>query len=77
VFAGLVATTNAVASALSELNRRPALRRMLKDAPVRDGLWLSAVEELLRFVCPVQAFSRTARTDATVCDKLVKARERV
>jgi cytochrome P450 len=77
IFAGLDTTTNAVASSLVELQRHPDLRAELARTPIDDPLWGSAVEELLRYVCPVQGFRRTAREEARVGDATVKHGERV
>jgi len=77
IFAGLDTTTNAVASSLVELQRHPDLRAELARTPIEDPLWGSAIEELLRYVCPVQGFRRTAREQAQVGDALVKPGERV
>jgi cytochrome P450 len=77
IFAGLDTTTNAVASSLIELQRHPDLRAELGRTPIDDPLWGSAIEELLRYVCPVQGFRRTAREEARVGDATVKPGERV
>jgi cytochrome P450 len=77
VFAGLDTTTNATAGTLVELHRRPALRDELARTPHNDRLWNSAIEEFLRYTCPVQGFKRTARNQATVGGKAVQPGERV
>lgn len=77
IFAGLDTTTNTVASSLVELARHPDLRAELARTPVDDPLWGSAIEELLRYVCPVQGFRRTAREEAKVGDATVKPGDRV
>ncbi len=77
IFAGLDTTTNAVASSLVELQRHPELRAELARTPIDDPLWGSAVEELLRYICPVQGFRRTTRQKATVGEATVKPGERV
>jgi cytochrome P450 len=77
VFAGLDTTTNATASTLVELSRRPEIRRELTETPVQDRLWNTAIEEFLRFTCPVQGFKRTARNATTVGGQTVQAGDRV
>jgi cytochrome P450 len=77
VFAGLDTTTNTVASTLVELHRRPALRDQLASTPDGDRLWNSAIEEFLRFVCPIQGFKRTARVATKVGEQAVAPDERV
>lgn len=77
VFAGLDTTTNATASTLVELYRRPEIRRELAETPVDDRLWNSAIEEFLRFTCPVQGFKRTARNATTLGGQTVQAGDRV
>jgi cytochrome P450 len=77
VFAGLDTTTNATASSLVELYRHPEIREELANAPLEDKLWNSAVEELLRFTCPVQGFKRTAREGATIGGHEVEPGQRV
>jgi cytochrome P450 len=77
VFAGLDTTTNATAGTLVELFRRPDLRAELAQTPVDDRLWNTAIEEFLRYTCPIQGFKRTARTTATVGGQTIQAGERV
>jgi cytochrome P450 len=77
VFAGLDTTTNATASTLVELYRRPQLREELANTPHDDRLWTSAIEEFLRYTCPIQGFKRTARTDTTLGGQTVRAGDRV
>jgi cytochrome P450 len=77
VFAGLDTTTNAAASTIVELYRRPALRAELTNLAHDDRLWNSAIEEFLRFTCPVQGFKRTARTQVTVGGQEIAPGERV
>ena len=77
VFAGLDTTTNATASTLVELYRQPEIRRELTETPVDDRLWDSAIEEFLRFACPIQGFKRTARNATSLGGQTVQAGERV
>lgn len=77
VFAGLDTTTNAVASTVVELYRHPEVRAQLARAQNDDRLWTSAVEEFLRFTCPIQGFKRTARMETTVADQTIAAGQRV
>jgi cytochrome P450 len=76
ILAGLDTTTNAVATTVVELARRPQLRTELA-ASDDATLWTAAVEESLRFSCPVQGFKRTAVKDADVGGVRIKAGERV
>lgn len=77
VLAGLDTTTNAQSGALVELARRPELRRQLTSSEADHRLWSSAIEEFLRFTCPIQGFKRTAREQITLGDVTVKPGERV
>jgi cytochrome P450 len=77
VFAGLDTTTNATASTLVELYRRPDLREELANTPQHDRLWASAIEEFLRYTCPIQGFKRTARRKAVVGGQTVQQGQRV
>lgn len=77
VFAGLDTTTNATASTLVELFRHPEIREELANTPVDDRLWNSAIEEFLRYTCPIQGFKRTARASATVAGQTVQPGDRV
>ena len=77
VFAGLDTTTNATASSLVALYRNPELRDELASTPHDDRLWDSAIEELLRYTCPIQGFKRTAREDTSIGGNPVKGGERV
>lgn len=77
ITAGLDTTTNAVANSLIELQRHPELRAELARTPIGDPLWGTAVEELLRYICPVQGFRRTARETAQVGSATVQAEDRV
>jgi cytochrome P450 len=60
LLAGHETTTNLIGIGLFELLRHPDQWRALRDAPVRAP---SAVEELLRFVTPVQWVVRVPSTD--------------
>jgi cytochrome P450 len=77
VLAGLDTTTNATAGTLVELHRRPELRAELAGTPHDDRLWVTAIEEFLRYTCPIQGFKRTARNDAEVGGNVVHPGERV
>jgi cytochrome P450 len=77
VFAGLDTTTNATASTLVELYRHPDVRAELARTSDDDRLWASAVEEFLRYTCPIQGFKRTARTETTLAGKTIKPGQRV
>jgi cytochrome P450 len=77
VFAGLDTTTNATASTFVELYRRPELREELANTPNDDRLWASAIEEFLRYTCPIQGFKRTARNKSSVAGRAIEAGQRV
>lgn len=77
VFAGLDTTTNATASTLVELYRHPEIREELANTPDDDRLWNSAVEEFLRYTCPIQGFKRTAREDTALAGRQIKSGDRV
>ncbi|WP_161600460.1 cytochrome P450 [Mycolicibacterium hodleri] len=77
IFAGLDTTTNAVSSTLVELHRRPEVRKELSAAANDDRLWTSAIEEFLRYTCPIQGFKRTAREPAEVGGQAIAAGDRV
>ena len=77
VLAGLDTTTNATAGTLVELHRRPEVRAELAGTAHDDRLWATAIEEFLRYTCPIQGFKRTARTEAQVGGKTVHPGERV
>jgi cytochrome P450 len=77
VFAGLDTTTNATAGTLVELYRHPELRKELAHTAHDARLWDTAIEEFLRYTCPIQGFKRTARSQTQVGDKTVQPGERV
>ena len=77
ILAGLDTTTNATAGTLVELFRRPEVRAELADTAHDDRLWATAIEEFLRYTCPVQGFKRTARTETQLGGKTVQPGERV
>jgi cytochrome P450 len=56
-------TMNMIANAIIELSRNPGERRKLVEAPAR---WSQALEEILRFVSPVQGLARTTTRDVEV-----------
>ena len=60
VFAGFETSANAIATALFHLAQRPDLWSLLRAEP---ALVSTAVEELLRYVSPVQVIGRTAAAD--------------
>jgi cytochrome P450 len=77
VFAGLDTTTNATASSLVALYRNPEIREELAATPLDDRLWASAVEEFLRYTCPIQGFKRTARRTADIAGNTVEPGQRI
>lgn len=74
VFGGLATTTHAMAGAVLELARDPALRRTVLAVPGQlDGM----VEETVRMYAPVVAVGRTVRADVTVAGERFSAGDRV
>ena len=56
-------TINMITNAVIALARHPEQRRLLADEPER---WPQAVEELLRYVSPVQGLARTTTRDVEI-----------
>lgn len=77
LMAGLDTTVNTVASAIVELARRPDLRQQLASADENADIWKTAIEEFLRFTCPVQGFRRTVHQPAEVDGVQMSPGERV
>ena len=74
VFAGHETTTNLIGNGMHALLRNPDQLRMLKEDP---SLIRSAVEELLRYDCPVQLTVREAKEDMEISDKSIKKGQRI
>lgn len=53
------------------------MREQLAHTAHDDRLWTTAIEEFLRYTCPVQGFKRTAREETQVGDKTIQPGERV
>jgi cytochrome P450 len=53
-------TMNMITNSVMALGRNPDQRRKLKDEP---SLWNAAIEELMRFVSPVQGLARSTTRD--------------
>jgi cytochrome P450 len=68
-FAGFETTTNLLGTGGALLLARPELRARLAGEP---GLVPAAVEEFLRYDCPVQATARVAREPVEVGDRLLR-----
>lgn len=68
VSGGLETTRNAASVGLLELLRRPDQAALLADESVAK----TAVEEIIRWVCPSKQKLRVARADARISDKDVK-----
>ena len=69
MLAGHETTTNLVGNGVLALLRNPDEHKKLNDKPELIG---SAVEELLRYDCPVQKMARVALADITVHGKEIK-----
>jgi cytochrome P450 len=67
-------TMNMITHGVLTLGRHPDARRQLKQNP---ELWDSAIEELLRFVSPVQGLARTTTTDVTLHGTTIPAGDQV
>ncbi len=67
-------TMNMIANAIIELSRHPDERRKLVRQPAR---WPGALEEILRFVSPVQGLARTTTRDVEVAGVTIPAGDQV
>ena len=67
-------TMNMIANGIIELSRHPNERRKVAEAPDR---WPRALEELLRFVSPVQGLARTTTRDVRIGDAMIPAGDQV
>jgi cytochrome P450 len=67
-------TMNMIANSLIVLARSPEQRRKLAPDP---ALWPAALDELLRFVSPVQGLARTTTRDAAIGGATIPAGEQV
>jgi cholest-4-en-3-one 26-monooxygenase len=72
--AGNETTRGLISSGMHELLRRPALYQHLQTHPERLPL---AVEEMLRWTCPLHYFRRTATVDTQIRGQAIKAGDRV
>jgi len=72
--AGNETTRGLISSGMYELLRRPDLYRQLREHPDRLPL---AVEEMLRWTCPLHYFRRTATADTEIRGQAIKAGDRV
>ncbi len=67
-------TMNMIANSLIALARQPEQRRKLAADP---ALWPTAVDELLRFISPVQGLARTTTRDVAVGETTIPAGDQV
>lgn len=67
-------TMNMICNAIIVLARSPEVRRRLAEEPSR---WPAAIEELLRFISPVQGLARVATRDVTLHDVTIPAGDQV
>ena len=72
--AGNETTRGLISSGMFELLKRPELYERLKDNPEQLPL---AVEEMLRWTCPLHYFRRTAACDAEVRGQKIREGDRV
>ncbi len=67
-------TMNTIANGIIELSRHPDERRKVAKEPAR---WPRAVEELLRFLSPVQGLARATTRDVRIGDETIPAGDQV
>jgi cytochrome P450 len=72
--AGNETTRGLISSGMYELLKRPALYRQLKENPQQLP---QAIEEMLRWTCPLHYFRRTATCDAEIRGQRIRAGDRV
>jgi cytochrome P450 len=72
--AGNETTRGLISSGMHELLKQPALYRQLQENPEQLPV---AIEEMLRWTCPLHYFRRTATADAEVGGQTIKAGDRV
>jgi len=72
--AGNETTRGLISSGMHELMRRPALYQHLQANPTELPL---AIEEMLRWTCPLHYFRRTATQDTRIRDQAIREGERV
>jgi cytochrome P450 len=74
LLAGNETTTNLISSALLHVLRHPGQHQLLRDNP---QIAAAAIEEVLRYDCPVQALGRTVREELDFAGTRVPANTRV
>jgi cytochrome P450 PksS len=74
LLAGNETTTNLISSALRHVIRHPAQHQLLKENP---DVAAAAIEEVLRYDCPVQALGRVARDELNFANTHVPAYARI
>jgi cytochrome P450 len=72
--AGNETTRGLISSGMHELLKRPHLYRQLEQ---NQEQLPAAVEEMLRWTCPLHYFRRTATCDSQIRDQVIKAGDRV
>jgi cytochrome P450 len=72
--AGNETTRGLIAGGMYELLKRPDLYRELEESP--EGL-PQAIEEMLRWTCPLHYFRRTATCDTEIDGQLIKENDKV
>lgn len=72
--AGNETTRGLISSGMHELLQRPELLQQLRDQP---DLLPGAVEEMLRWTCPLHYFRRTATCDTQIGDQAIAEGDRV
>ncbi len=72
--AGNETTRGLISSGMCELIRRPALYKQLEAQP---ELLAAAIEEMLRWTCPLHYFARTATCDTTIRGQTIEKGDKV
>jgi cytochrome P450 len=72
--AGNETTRGLISSGMYELMQRPQLYKQLQESP---ALLPGAIEEMLRWTCPLHYFRRTATRDAEIRGQKIREGERV
>jgi cytochrome P450 len=76
--AGNETTRALISGGMYELIQRPELYRELEQAAKSDpALMKTAIEEMLRWTCPLHYFRRTATCDTTIGDQQIKENDKV
>ncbi|MRI34231.1 cytochrome P450 [Endozoicomonas sp. OPT23] len=76
--AGNETTRSLIAGGMYELIQRPELYKQLEEQfEARPELLASAIEEMLRWTCPLHYFRRTATKDTEIAGQFIRENDRV